>query len=74
LILGQTRAGTQTGPVQAGAKRGCAVSGHIERIAFDWNRDAAPFKRVKSLDLFRDDQNHTLDGSPQVIPLDRDLL
>jgi hypothetical protein len=46
----------------------------VEQIAFDWDRDAAPIKRVNPLDLDGVDQIHTVGGSPQAIPTDRDLV
>ena len=50
------------------------IASSIERIAFDWNRDAAPIRCVNPLDFYSGDQIHTVGASPQVIPPDRDLV
>jgi hypothetical protein len=45
-----------------------------ERIACDWNRDAATNQSADPLDHHNGYQIHTPAGSPQVIPPDRDLV
>ena len=48
--------------------------GILERIAIDWNRDAAPIRRLNPLYFNKIDQIHVVGGSPVTIPTDHDLV